>query len=487
VSRWHDEFENHPFQPIWNKIIEATTSIVAHDGGDLLAIQEVARLRKVIQYLINLLGACDKELVPLHTWDNFKNQCDECFSHIETYTLLFDNNSIAMANSSLDNLLSLLKPYVVDGAGAARASIAAQREYNRTVSEHISSFVKDSNTAITRIKGNLKRVNQFASDIELVIKKVKQFEDRVFNGKKPLEGKIDDWAIEVENTAAHIKDFHNSLFQNEPNRNSIKFDITELVKEFASVHEDLNIKLSRAESSLVPLREYNAQVFGVPNSIEPHEQGLKAEIEVRRSDLKVLIDEHETKHKALEKEIESLVPGATTAGLAAAYTALKKRASWSMFWFNSLFFISIAGLMALSSVFIVKDFTWSPFQISFLSIVSLEDTLKLVLQRLPFIAPLVWLALFASKRRSESHRLEQEYAHKESTAKSYHSFKQQITAMGEADEHKSLLTQLITTAVETVAHNASTTLDKKHGDKLPSQSAIDGMLNLVEKAKGVLK
>jgi len=490
VSRWHDEFDNHPFQGIWNQLQNVTANISVDDIAIATDIQEVARLRKVMKYLENLLEASDKELVPLSTWAQFHKQCQNCLNQVNTYNSNRNIAHLEAANGHLDNLLSYLKPYVVDGKSAARASTMAQKEYNNTVSDHVSSFVEEATTAILKIQNTLREADQVANEIEPIVDKAKQFNDWAFKGiggEDSLESRIDDWAHEVENTASEISSYHQSLLIKKSDKNSIEHEVKELVR---GVNEDsaaLKGIISDAKINLKPLNEFNTQVFGAPDSTEAGKQGLKKELEIRRADLEALIGGHETKYSALEAEIESLIPGATTAGLATAYSELKDNAGLSVARFNNLFLASIAGLMLISLFSVVQGFTLIPFNISLMSVLGWEETLKLILQRLPFVLPLVWLALFASQRRSEFHRLEQEYAHKESTAKSYHSFKQQITEMGEAEEHKGLLTQLITSAVETVAFNASATLDKKHGDKLPSQSAIDGAFNLLEKVKGIAK
>ncbi len=89
-----------------------------------------------------------------------------------------------------------------------------------------------------------------------------------------------------------------------------------------------------------------------------------------------------------------------------------------------------------------------------------------LLFKLPLYVPLVWLALYASKRRSENQRLEQEYAHKEALAKSYSSYKQQIKELKQEDQL--LLIKLLDSAIAAMANNASDVLDKKHGDSTTS-------------------
>ena len=70
-----------------------------------------------------------------------------------------------------------------------------------------------------------------------------------------------------------------------------------------------------------------------------------------------------------------------------------------------------------------------------------------------------------------------EYAHKEALAKSYHSYKKQIEALGETSEDLKL--KLIEQAIEVIGYNTSDTLDKKHGVRAPSHAMLDRILQAV--------
>ena len=105
--------------------------------------------------------------------------------------------------------------------------------------------------------------------------------------------------------------------------------------------------------------------------------------------------------------------------------------------------------------------------------------------KLPFLLPVVWLAIFASKRRSEAARLQQEYSHKEALAKSYQSFKIQAEALGREDS--ALESKLLESAIDAIAFNPSSTLnDKRHGDKTPIHQAIESVADSGEKIKEVV-
>lgn len=132
-----------------------------------------------------------------------------------------------------------------------------------------------------------------------------------------------------------------------------------------------------------------------------------------------------------------------------------------------MFYISISILFIFSIILIKSNLK---------ELTSLYDMGMFLVYRLPVIIPVVWLAVFASKRRSESERLKQEYAHKEALAKTYQSFKLQIEQLGE-NSQEPLLEKLLTAAIDTISNNASTTLDKKHGDSIPITDIIEKVVN----------
>ena len=84
---------------------------------------------------------------------------------------------------------------------------------------------------------------------------------------------------------------------------------------------------------------------------------------------------------------------------------------------------------------------------------------------------MLWAALTVSKRRSEMHRLAEEYAHKEALAKSYDGFKKQIIELGKEDNQ--LMAGLLAAMLKAVSLNAAKTLDGKHGEKMPVQEVIE--------------
>lgn len=82
MSRWIEQFENHPFHIVWNELKEVLGSAFVDDETILTSVTELARLKKVVSYIDEMLNSIDPELVPSNTWDNFNAQATACSAQI---------------------------------------------------------------------------------------------------------------------------------------------------------------------------------------------------------------------------------------------------------------------------------------------------------------------------------------------------------------------------------------------------------------------
>lgn len=213
---------------------------------------------------------------------------------------------------------------------------------------------------------------------------------------------------------------------------------------------------------------------------------MKSEITSRQKDLDDFKTKQEDRYLALNEQIEELLPGATSAGLAAAYRAMRKSFAKPIKQYSILFYLSIL-ILSITAFISTIDSLWTANEvIKFVDVTDIRNLLSNFTHKLPIILPVLWLALFASKRRSEAQRLQQEYAHKEALAKSYQSFKNQIDSLGE-ERKEELLHKLLSAAIDAVASNASDTLDKKHGDKTPAHEGLDKTVSSLAKIKEIFK
>lgn len=142
------------------------------------------------------------------------------------------------------------------------------------------------------------------------------------------------------------------------------------------------------------------------------------------------VNEYESKLNELKEQcetqleaIKSLLPGATSAGLASAFdrrrqTFLKPSTRWQWLFVGSVVFLAVIALLSLYQVY------KSPTPMT------LQELLVHWLSRVPFAAALVWLAMHASRESALAKRLEEDYGFKASVASSFQGFQEQMKNIG---------------------------------------------------------
>lgn len=486
MSRWTTNFKNHQFQSNWKVIKEEIDDLTVDDESIVPDTEELARLVKVITYLDSLLSACDPELIPPKIWDAFNTQSQNCLNNIKSYKASKNRDNLATANEHADNLLGYVRPYVVSGSDSAKASSNAFKAFSKSINNQLSEFANKYKELSSEISGLFRESKSFHDQITNILSSFKEAETRYLQGDDESDSvleQIETSRKEIKKFEARIGELRNTLLEEYGGTGSIESVIkdknrfaTETAENIKRIHSEMTTELER-------LRKFYYEVFGKENDEGEFEGGLKNEIQDRQDDLDSFKNKQEERYKALNAEIESLLPGATSAGLASAYKAQKDSYSDPIKNQSLLFYFSIAAIVVLALVASIE--TWSPLK--FESISNVEGFLKSISFKLPVILPLIWLAAYASKRRSEAQRLQQEYAHKEALAKSYQNFKDQIDQLDDTNAHAELTKKLLDSAIQAVSANASVTLDGKHGDNTPAVDAIEKLTEKFDKVSENIK
>lgn len=238
---------------------------------------------------------------------------------------------------------------------------------------------------------------------------------------------------QLENKQITQHEFYNNLLE------TISYIQPGIIKD--------KINIQAAEKGL---SEYFSIIVKEVKEIENIKTGLIEDSETLLSKIKYINDEAD---KSLLK--------ATNASLARAYSSLQQS--------HRLQVWSYTGCAAIS-VFVLCSISWFNWN-EVVNLLSQQKDFASWLQalaaRFVLTSPIVWLIWFSLKRSSEHMRLQEEYAHKSAIAQSYVSFKEQIDKIKgqNSGDAESLTSQLLKSAIDAIAFNASTTLDKKHSDK----------------------
>ena len=221
-------------------------------------------------------------------------------------------------------------------------------------------------------------------------------------------------------------------------------------------HQKRSLSLTKSE-----IEKFSNELFGHLDEQGHINSGLKDKIKRQIEKLDSLYIEHDEKQRNLFDKIEGLLRGASTVALAKAFKEHKD----SFRLMNSLwlvvFVLAILAMMGLS----VFAFVYTQFEFN--------EMWKYTLGNLPFLGGVIWLAIYASKQRSQNKRLQQEYAFKEDVAKIHYGLKQEIEELGDSPLGQKLKEKVLEVLVEVVSLNPTKTLESlSHNDKGPIMEAL---------------
>ena len=483
MSRWIQDFENHAFQANWGEAKTLVYGISISSGASEPELKEYARLKKVVIYIDDLIDSADPELIPLSVWNNFTSQCNNIKSQINHFRNNNNFSHLNSANTYLDNLLTYISPYVRNGKSSAQAAGRAFKLYSDLITVQIEKLENTANSAVANTQEVDQKSKAILTEIESKKEKIDELEELLLIGsedKPSLKMRMDNFESETRNSHDAVFDFFQKLTTGNEEESSIVFQIDEAKTKAIENSEKTQSALDNSNMVIRELSTFGDEVLGKENDDGDRSGGLKLEFDKMNEEFAKFQIQHKTNYSTLKAEIESLLPGATSAGLATAYKTMKDSYKNPIKNTTRMFYGALVGLLIVGLILVTKKI--GLFYIEFVEIDTATKLLNNIIFKLPITIPLVWMALFASKRRSQNMRLEQEYAHKEALAKSYQGFKKQIEDLG-SDKSDALIQQLLQAAIESVSFNASGTLEGKHADKFPIVDDMNGLIKLVKVAK----
>ncbi len=300
-------------------------------------------------------------------------------------------------------------------------------------------------------------LNDFEKEAQKSLKEIEQLKKQLVDGNG-----VNDSFQKIEEYKVKIAEMYEFIFAEDENGDTISDHLSDFKEhvdnESKEIHE-LKVKIEKYNDQLYGKEDENGnKIPGVINKIENFQKQLLENIET-----------NEKKQKALFEKIEELLQGASTVALAKAFEEHKKQFDKPNQLWQKVFICTLVALML---------FTFISF---FIAKAELKDMWKITLGNLPFIGAGVWLAIFASKQRSQNIRLQQEYAYKEDVAKLYYGLKNEIEQLDNTELGQRLNESVIQILVDTVSYNPSQTLDNhSHNDKGPILEALKSISETIK-------
>ena len=300
-------------------------------------------------------------------------------------------------------------------------------------------------------------INAFEEEAKKALSDIEKLKKQLVDGSETV------YSFEkIEEYKYKLGELYGFIFDEDGNGETIENQLTSF-KETA-------IKESKEILDLKnQISKYKDQLYGIEDENGKQIPGLVHKIENMQKQLAQNIEANEKKQQALLEKIEELLQGASTVALAKAFEDHKKEFDEpNIFWQN----------VFIGTLFLLMAFTVFAY---FLSEKKLDEMWKITLGNLPFIGAGIWLAIFASKQRSQNNRLQQEYAYKEDVAKLYYGLKNEIEQLDNSELGQRLNECVIQILVDTVSYNPSKTLDNRsHEDKGPILEALKSISGTVK-------
>lgn len=316
------------------------------------------------------------------------------------------------------------------------------------------------------------------------IKTIAQFKLKYIDGtetEKSVQSKIDLFSSVISTKYSDTKAKHeeivklyDELFKGTSTTDPINETLTDLVTESET-------KVQEIENKKKELEAFYEKVFGKEiNTKDPNSKAIEGYTHKFDRELKKVTDFLKNQQERFDAQFEvikSLLPGATSIGLAKAFEDQKKSYTLSITIWSCVFVVTMLGMLSFGIYYIVE--------IAKITDLDVSKAFIALLNKLPFFVPTIWLAVFASKQQSQNKRLQQEYAFKETFAKSYDGQKTQLEKLDlDPDEENGVLKKLLENLVMITSHNPSDSLEsEKHNEKVPLMQTLEKIIPKIGKDK----
>ena len=176
---------------------------------------------------------------------------------------------------------------------------------------------------------------------------------------------------------------------------------------------------------------------------------LTDKIEIQYNTITEFIEENQINYKELFGKIETLLPGATSAGLSSSYreARIEKKTKW--YWVG--FIVPLIILIGIYFYMLLSESNW--MQIVTRTIVGL---------------PLVWIAWYCQRSISQINRIKEEYHHKQMVMDVFSGFSKEIDELtkNNPEQNKEKKSKFISVVIDVIKKNPSEKID-------PSETFLD--------------
>jgi hypothetical protein len=175
MSRWTEQFQNHPFRVTWNSLKTVLGEGDIEKNNAETATKEIARLRKVVSYIDTVMEHVDPELIPLSHLDALNAHASSCLQQVNSFKGDQNIGNLHNANINIDSVIVVFSqtPFMLLGqqkGGMAKAATA----YAGVLDNHLKRLGQAVNAEIETVKLNVKKIDEGITESNTTLVSLKE-------------------------------------------------------------------------------------------------------------------------------------------------------------------------------------------------------------------------------------------------------------------------------------------------------------------------
>ena len=283
MSRWADEFKRHPFQLSWSDLKVALHKLEVDDKTIATDVAELARLKRVVSYLDEMILSIDPDITPSTIWNSFQSQAAALSQAVQSFTANRNIAHIRQANDHADNLLSYVKPYSVLPGHLVSAITNSSRLYMSEIDTYVRTFADKSAKLVAELEANKVKSDEFLVGTESNESRIDEFANVLIVGTDDapsFKTKIDATVVAIDTSAADIAALHAKLLVGET---STQATVAVFEKGISDQKAAIDQLVKEVATNVKELDEFHTKIFGVEESMTGEmDGGLKSELDCSR-------------------------------------------------------------------------------------------------------------------------------------------------------------------------------------------------------------
>jgi len=298
---------------------------------------------------------------------------------------------------------------------------------------------------------------------------------------------IKEACIQIDSEVKELSVLHEQLSDIEEHATELSDQLSEIFTKAEKHTESCEAFNERAAEHLTEIQGYCEEAQTAATEARDQEQNitslanlaitLEQDIPTRLDDAQRAtqkLDELSERAKEVREELESLLPGATAAGLAQAYRKTKKQIEERMAKQFKLFGWGLAGLVG---TLILGHFLLPPLP---------TEPGPLMIQlfsRAMLASPAVWFTWVVVRQYTYLSRLHTDYGFKEAVATSFEGFRRMMEELDKSND-KDLTAALSIKAIDIIGSDPDRLGSRHHGDDSPWSHMLKSLTGRLFGGKG---